>query len=210
MNQELGILVQTNKKGFGIAVWESRLTRLKTFETLSVWARSQLKDSNEMSVGATSVEESAQARIYSFQPEQGNLNLRIALGSVQTAEGLSQAVQFLQLNFDSLTSIVFAAGPGSFTGLRLGCSFCAGLSFGLHEKDALELYQVNCEVLETIRYSQLFVEDLDVFVSLKNLSMLEAASETQSAIIQRVTNFQPVYGSLPGPVKLLNLGETFK
>jgi hypothetical protein len=51
-----------------------------------------------------------------------------------TAENLShlyaQALQMLGLQDSSVNTLAVAVGPGSFTGLRLGCAFANGLHFG--------------------------------------------------------------------------------
>lgn len=55
-----------------------------------------------------------------------------ALG--KTAENLSNLFEFCGTHFESLNSkkfdLILGTGPGSFTGLRLGCAFANGLNFG--------------------------------------------------------------------------------
>jgi hypothetical protein len=69
----------------------------------------------------------------------------------------------------------------------------------LEETSHCAFFEVDCETLETIRYSQTKVELLDLLQSLQQLHLYEK--------IRTPDAFVPNYGSLPGPVKLLQLGN---
>lgn len=46
---------------------------------------------------------------------------------------LDEIVKMIDFNIDELDAIAVAAGPGSFTGLRIGSSTAKGLAFALHK-----------------------------------------------------------------------------
>jgi tRNA N6-adenosine threonylcarbamoyltransferase len=185
MTQTLGLLVQTNKKGFGLALWEvssQKNERSENYwqENCGRWANAQTnKNTPQIFENLTWYEICEDVRI------------QFLVGNIQTAEGLADGVMRMKLNLKNLTHLVFAAGPGSFTGLRLGCAFCSGIATGLGEK--LKLFQVGCKPEETIRYSLTQVGFEDILESVAQFS----------SYFKAVNFFVPNYGALPGPVKLL-------
>ena len=45
---------------------------------------------------------------------------------------ISQTIEKSKINMSDLTAVAVSMGPGSFTGLRIGCSVAQGLAYGLN------------------------------------------------------------------------------
>lgn len=124
------------------------------------------------------------------------------------------ALEGLSLHDAQVNTFYFGVGPGSFTGLRLGCSFINGLSFARRRA----LYAIATphasELLsrrDEFAGSPLLMRELAQFESLDEYTVptslcdLVAVARNLSAARQ-VESLEPAYGKLPGPVIKLNLG----
>lgn len=143
-----------------------------------------------------------------------------ALG--KTAENLTNLFQF---SCDSLTlckqdienlDLILGAGPGSFTGLRLGCAFANGLHFGSGSKQ--NLCSVGTQLITDISnkldaYSKIketFLDELGTYNTTDPASgyvtffdLFCTIHEILKNNITRCGHFMPNYGKEPAPV--LNL-----
>jgi hypothetical protein len=155
--------------------------------------------------------------------------LTVGFGGSQTAEMLqalyARCLGSFGLDDKNVTHLGVVVGPGSFTGLRLGCAFGNGLLLGNSERIVLPIQSASDEALPGVldRWPALrlvpgamtppldaddpysapvTVVDVAACLSLwPNLAGLTAAS---GATLPRKNNsspsFVPVYGREPGPV----------
>jgi hypothetical protein len=100
-------------------------------------------------------------------------------------------------NDENVQKLYFCEGPGSFTGLRLGCSFLNGLCLGRPKECYALRDEAEPEVLMLRSGVPLRVEDI-----LRNIEQVKLGC------VQAVASFQPFYGREPGPVIKLRLETT--
>lgn len=145
----------------------------------------------------------------------------LCLSTSTTAEVLRQmyeaALKSMSLEDVDVKNLYFGHGPGSFTGLRLGSAFLNGLHFGR----ARSLYAFAtpsadklCQRARGANLPPSFLQELEILecedefsVFVTRLDMLWALEVLESAT--PVSEMQPAYGRLPGPVlKLKSRVET--
>lgn len=141
----------------------------------------------------------------------------------KTAENLyeifHQSLEKSELSPQDIKTMIVGVGPGSFTGLRLGCAFVNGLKMGIKNLNLLPvstyltpelLYNCRLNTCEDTCLQQLgeyeledestgYVTFFDLFLCLK-----KSIAEDRSF----VGSLSPEYGKEPGPVLKLREGNT--
>ncbi|WP_397600607.1 hypothetical protein [Silvanigrella sp.] len=140
----------------------------------------------------------------------------------KTAENLfavyQKSLKIVSLTSQDIKTIIVGVGPGSFTGLRLGCAFVNGLKTGSKELNLLPVstYLTN-ELLDICKFKncefeckqQLGEFDLDDestgFITFFDLYFsLKKAWEEKRYYVESLS---PEYGKEPGPVLKLREGN---
>ena len=119
------------------------------------------------------------------------------LGSKDTAEELSDLYSSGLLSLGEfsdrhVSEVYFCEGPGSFTGLRIGCAFLNGLLLGRARKAFAVREMLSEKDLDSKCALPFTLDDLD-----RNLEYIRLGNHRQ------VQSFEPHYGREPGPVLLL-------
>lgn len=146
----------------------------------------------------------------------------LALSRATTAEFLAdmymRSVASMGWTDAQVENVVLGAGPGSFTGLRIGCAFANGLMQG----KARALWAMPCVPLASIRESALRHEMYELWhpdfaiieagkdESFAPMGLLDAAvaiAKIGCECCEFTTELEPNYGKEPGPVIKLRAQE---
>lgn len=123
----------------------------------------------------------------------------VAVSHSTTAEQLSNmynsCLNSMQISDSQVQTLAVGVGPGSFTGLRLGCAFANGLSI-LHNRRLVALPCPTSGQLGT---------DFSQFVTFDDI--VEALHLFMQGAGHEVSTFVPQYGAEPGPVIKLREAE---
>jgi len=151
---------------------------------------------------------------FEFFQKSNDFFLSRALG--KTAENLTKLYKFScqKMNIQDITQYVVGIGPGSFTGLRLGCAFTNGLALSsgaelysvstLLIDDMLSLLQ-NEEILKTEFYNELgaYRESDQASGYVTFFDLFFAIHQITDGKLNKCGTLFPAYGRQPTPV--LNL-----
>lgn len=147
-----------------------------------------------------------------FQLFSDRTHYAVAIGETTTAEVLSKmynaVLSSCAKDDDDVKNLGVGVGPGSFTGLRLGCAFANGLQIGRQR----QLYALTNLLLKDLAlacqnmpFDSVFWEkplpvvgDDEFAVPVTLMDLLYSILGWSRA--QAVNELQPAYGRLPGPV----------
>ena len=134
----------------------------------------------------------------------------------KTAENLLDAylsiLKLAKLNSVDIKTLAVGTGPGSFTGLRLGCAFGNGIKLGQN----CQLISLKTELVPYFLNETFFAneEDLQEFKNqlgeynpedessgfVTFFDLLDAIEKLKSNAFEMVAELEPHYGREPGPV----------
>ncbi|WP_186645258.1 hypothetical protein [Fluviispira vulneris] len=199
-------LILTHRRGVGIALFKSDLIFSSSFNELDYYTL--IKNSKMTQIRDDNIE------LLEFE------DLIFSRVKGKTAENLfhlyTKTLERFSIKSHEIKTLLVGTGPGSFTGLRLGCAFANGLKMGL----PINLLPVKTfltpELLEICRKMSVeheFIEQLGDyqeddestgFVTFFDLlaSLLHARNEDRIFVDSLI----PEYGREPGPVIKLNEG----
>ncbi len=149
----------------------------------------------------------------------------LALSRATTAEYLSdmyiRVLKETGLKEECVENLVLGIGPGSFTGLRIGCAFANGLSRGRKRR----LFGVPCVSLSGIKdatvvlgtyeawksdFAVLELGKDESFAPIGLLDGIAALAKMASGEAHFAEELEPFYGKEPGPVIKLRAQEAQK
>lgn len=125
-----------------------------------------------------------------FQFQKEGSNAILALCAEKTAENLCALYEFClyELGLKKSKTLAVGIGPGSFTGLRLGCAFANGLKLGDPHYQLLSV-----PTAFTAKHNSVTLDDL-----MEAQNKIKILIESQKVLFQET--FIPEYGREPGPV----------
>jgi tRNA A37 threonylcarbamoyladenosine modification protein TsaB len=148
--------------------------------------------------------------------------LALALSRATTAEYLSEmylrVLNEMSLKENQVENLVLGTGPGSFTGLRIGCAFANGLSRGRKRS----LFGVPCISLHELRAATIALGIYDAwktdfavlelgkdesFAPIGLLDVIAALAKMATGEARVAAELEPFYGKEPGPVIKLRAQE---